>query len=123
MRGTLTRLGPPAIIIVLGDVAIGWMNYHATDDVQPVAGALIIGAFAFAFWRPRLAWLSVLLLWVAVPLSSIAGYATNYHPGLVKPAPLYETLVALVPAIIGAVGGAVMGITFQRSGQEPPRRA
>lgn len=93
-------------VLLLSDVAIGWLNYHASDDVQVVALALVVAAFGFAAWRPRWAWLFVLLLWVAVPASSIVGYANNYHPGLVKPAPLYETLVALIPAAIGAFLGA-----------------
>jgi hypothetical protein len=95
-----------AAVLLASDVAIGWLNYHASDDVQLVALALIVAAFGFAAWRPRWAWLFVLLLWFAVPLSSIVGYANNYHPGLVKPAPLYETLVALIPTALGALFGA-----------------
>jgi hypothetical protein len=96
----------PWVLLVLVDVALGWLNYHATDDVQPVAAGLLVAGFGFAFWRPRQAWLFVPLLWLAIPLSSVVADAGNYHPGLLKPHPLYETLVALIPTALGAAVGA-----------------
>ena len=96
----------PVVLLLLVDAAIGWLNYHATDDVQPVAASLIAAGFGFTFWRPRLAWLFIPALWLAVPVSSIVAYTNNYHPGLVKPAPLYETAVALIPTALGAAAGA-----------------
>jgi uncharacterized membrane protein YfcA len=85
---------------------LGWLNYRASDDVQPVAAGLLLAGFAFSFWRPRLAWLFVLILWLAIPLSGVIAFANNYHPGLLKPHPLYETLVALIPTALGAMVGA-----------------
>ena len=95
----------PWIVLVVVDVLLGWLNYSASDDVQPVAAGLLIAGFGFAFWRPRLAWLLVPLIWLAIPLSSIVAFANNHHPGLVKPHPLYETLIALIPVAIGAAAG------------------
>ena len=104
-EGALIRRAAPLVLFVLVAVIIGWLNYHASDDVQPVAAALLLAGLGFALWRPRRWWLVIAALWVAVPISSIVGYMNNYHPGLVKPAPLYETLVALVPAGIGVAAG------------------
>lgn len=92
----------PWLLLVVVDLVIGWLNYHATDDVQVVAAALILAGFGFVLWRPRWAWLLIPALWLAIPASSIVAYATNYHPGVPKPAPLYETLIALIPAALGA---------------------
>lgn len=114
--GSIARVAIPTLLVLILDLAIGWLNFHATDDVQPVAAVLILGGFGFALWRPRRSWLGVLLLWLAVPLSSLLTDAYNYHPGVVKPAPLYETLVALIPTAIGAVPGAVLGALRQRRG-------
>jgi hypothetical protein len=96
----------PGVLLVLVDVVIGWLDYHASDDVQPVAAALIVAAFGFTLWRPRLAWLFIPALWVSIPASSLVGQATNYHPGLPRSAPLYETVVALIPTALGAAAGA-----------------
>lgn len=84
---------------------VGWLNYRATDDVQPVAAVLLLAGFGFSFWRPRLTWMFVLLLWLAVPLSGLIADANNYHPGLLKPHPIYETLIALIPTALGALIG------------------
>jgi len=96
----------PWLVLLACDVLLGWMNYHATDDVQPVAAGLIAAGFGFALWRPRLVWLVVPLLWLAIPISCVVADANNYHPGVVKPAPLYETLIALVFPALGAALGA-----------------
>jgi len=114
--GSLMRRVTPVALLLAVDVVIGWLNYHASDDVQPVAAALIVAGFGFTFWRPRLAWLFVPALWLAIPVSSIVGYANNYHPGLVKAAPLYETLVALIPTALGAAMGAGARWIFRQSG-------
>jgi hypothetical protein len=113
---TMRRL-IPAVLLVVVMAVIGWLNYHASDDVQPVAAALLLAGFGFTFWRPRLIWLFIPLLWVAVPASSIVGYAANYHPGIPKPAPLYETLVALIPTALGAAIGAGAALLTGRAGK------
>ena len=93
-------------LLALIAVFIGWLNYHATDDVQAVAAGLLLAGFGFSYWRPRWAWLFVIVLWLAIPLSSIVADANNYRPGLAAPHPLYETLIALIPTSIGALIGA-----------------
>jgi len=92
-------------LLALIAALIGWLNYHATDDVQAVAAGLLLAAFGFSYWRPRWAWLFVLVLWLAIPLSSVVADANNYGTG-VHPHPLYETLIALIPTAIGALLGA-----------------
>ena len=113
----LRRLLPWALLVVVAAV-LGWLNYHAADDVQPVAGGLIVAGFGYALWRPRLAWLFVIVLWLSIPISGVVADAGNYHPGLVKPHPLYESLVALVPAGLGALAGMAVrwGVGEARAG-------
>jgi hypothetical protein len=96
----------PWALLAISEVVIGWMNFHAADDVQPVAAALLLAGFGFGYYRPRQAWLFAGLLWLAIPISGIYADAVNYHPGQLKPAPLYTTLIALIPALLGAYGGA-----------------
>lgn len=98
----------PWVVLASCDVLIGWMNFHAGADVQAVAAALLLAGFAFGAHGPRRAWLYVLLLFAAVPLSGAYVGAVNYHPGTVKPAPLYESIVALTFPMVGAALGAGM---------------
>jgi hypothetical protein len=105
----------PWLLLVAVAAIVGWLNYHATDDVQLVAAALLIAGFGFSFWQPRLAWIFVLVLWLAVPISGVIADANNFHPGLVKPHPLYETLVALIPAVLGALIGVGARLAVNRA--------
>lgn len=93
------------LVLILCDGVLGWLNYHAGDDVQLVALGLLVFGFGLTFWRPRQVGMIVPLLWLAVPVSSVLGYMTNHHPGLIKPHPPYETLVALIPTVLGALAG------------------
>ncbi|HXM57145.1 MAG TPA: hypothetical protein VOB72_17225 [Candidatus Dormibacteraeota bacterium] len=116
LRGALdahvraVRLRPWLRRLVLAVCAaiVGWLNFHASDDVQPVAAALLVFGFGFGLHRPSRAWLYAVLLFAAVPVSGAWADAVNYHPGLVKPHPLYESLVALVPALIGVYTAAAV---------------
>jgi hypothetical protein len=102
-------------LLVLCAAVVGWLNFHATDDVQPVAAALLVFGFGFGISRPGRAWLYALVLFAAVPLSGVWADAVSYHPGLVKPAPLYESVVALIPALLGAYAGAAVGWGMRRA--------
>lgn len=95
----------PWVVLAACAAVVGWMNFHAGDDVQLVAAALLVAGFAFGAYRPRRAWVYVLLLFAAVPLSGAYADAVNYHPGQVKPAPLYESIIALVFPVVGAAFG------------------
>jgi hypothetical protein len=96
----------PWLALLAAALLVCWLDFHAGDDVQPVAGALLVLGFGFGWRRPRRAWLAALLLFLAVPLAEVARDALAYHPGAVKPAPVYESAIALVPALLGAYGGA-----------------
>jgi hypothetical protein len=106
LRGLRPRRTLPLALLLLCAAGVGWMNFHATDDVQPVAAALVLAGFGFGAYRPRRAWLFALLLFAAVPASGLWADAASYHPGLVRPAPLYESVIALIPALAGAYLGA-----------------
>jgi hypothetical protein len=103
--GPVVRL----VLLALGAAVVGWLNFHATDDVQPVAAALLIIGFGFGAHRPGRAWLAALLLFAAVPVSGAWANGVGYHPGVRSPAPLYESVVALIPALLGAYAGAAIG--------------
>ena len=106
LRGA--RPGPALrwALLALGGALVAWLNYQASDDVQPVAAALLLLGFAFGAHRPGRAWLYALLLFAAVPASGAWANAMSHHPGVAEPAPLYESIVALIPALLGAYAGA-----------------
>ena len=105
----------PWVLLVACDVVIGWMNLKATDDVQPVAAALLLAGFGFGLYRPARAWLFAILLFLAIPVSTAYADSINFFPGGAGPEPLYQTAIALVPTLIGAYVGAAVGWTLRRS--------
>lgn len=87
----------PWLLLVPIDTLLAIGNVKATDDVQPVAAGLLVAAFGYGFFKPGLAWLFALMLFAAIPISS-AWSGNDGHP-------LYETLIALIPAGLGAAAG------------------
>ena len=95
-------------LLGLSSAVVGWLNFHTTDDVQPVAAALLVLGFAFGLDRPRRASLTALVLFAAVPVSEAMANAAGHHPGHAS-GPPYETIVALVPTLLGTFAGAGLG--------------
>jgi hypothetical protein len=104
----------PWVVLVLVDLALGWGNLHARDDVQPVVALLLLASFGFAFHSPRWSWLFALLLFAAVPVSTTWAYATNY-PVYGGHHPLYEELIALIPVAVGAGAGVAARLVLRSS--------
>src|SRR5439155_1577584 len=81
------RLGPwlRRFALVVCAAVVGWLNFHASDDVQPVAAALLVFGFGFGFGfglrRPGRAWLYALLLFAAVPVSGAWAAAVKNRWG------------------------------------------
>ncbi len=105
----------PWTILVACDLVIGWMNFHATDDVQAVAAALLGAGFGLGLYRPRRAWLFAVLLFLAIPLSGTYADTLGYHPGVSKPEPLYQSVIALIPSLAGAYAGVAVRSMVRRS--------
>ena len=82
---------------------IAWLNIVARE-VQWPAGALVASAFALTIWR-RDRWLRMTLtLFCSIPISSLYFYQIPH----IHHEPLYKTLVALIPAFVGACLGLIV---------------
>jgi hypothetical protein len=102
-------------LLVLCAAVVGWLDFHATDDVQPAAAALLVFGFGFGLHRPARAWLCALVLFAAVPVAE-AWHAVARGPVLPWQVPsVYESAIALLPALLGAAAGAAVGWTVRRA--------
>ncbi|MEP7105733.1 MAG: hypothetical protein ABI838_07795 [Chloroflexota bacterium] len=117
-RIAMRRVAPWVVLAVV-DAALAWGNLHATDDVQAVAGLLLLASFGFAFYSPRWSWLYALLLFAAIPASTTWAYATNY-PVYGGHHPIYQELIALIPVVVGAGAGVATRLVW-RSSKDPAR--
>jgi NO-binding membrane sensor protein with MHYT domain len=75
--------------------------------VQPIVLMILIFTFVFGFWQPRWAWLWALLIGGGVP----AAHFLNLALGFAAPYPVmpnvFGSLIALIPAFVGAYSGVV----------------
>jgi len=109
--GPLLRAG---LLALCADV-VGWLDFHATDDVQPVAAALLLFGFGFGVHRPARAWRYALVLFAAVPVAE-AWFVISH--GLASPSRLLsvsQSVIALIPALLGACSGAAVGWGARRA--------
>jgi hypothetical protein len=89
-------------------VAVGYVNTH-TDETGVVAGSVLVASGLLGLVEPRGAWRWGLLVGLSVPV----GQAIFHLLGARVPYPnawsdLPVTLVALVPALIGAYAGSLI---------------
>lgn len=95
-----------ALGILFGVIA-AYLDFH-TDDVQVAAFSLLVGTFFIALWRPAGAWrwamASGLCIFAAYEICPWFGVRPKYpaEPGN------YATLIALIPALIGAYSGVLL---------------
>lgn len=81
-------------------IAIAFLNL-AAKEVQWAAGGLLALSGILAAMRPRRWFAQSVCLFLAIPISSLYFYQV---PHIVH-APLYKTAVALIPALVGGLGG------------------
>ena len=86
---------------------VGWLDYHASE-VQGTVLVLLVVTAVLAFAAPRLAWLTGLIMGLSVGGTYLVARALNIPPSYPVAAP-WSTLIALVPAAIGAACGAGLG--------------
>lgn len=91
-------------IAVLLSGLIGWADYHASE-VQGTVLLLIVITGALAFASPSHAWLVGLIMGLSVAGTYVVGKWLGFSPVDPIPHPM-STLIALIPAAIGAACGA-----------------
>jgi len=102
-------------LLALCAAVVGWLNLHTTDDVQPVAAALLVFGFGFGVHRPARAWRYALALFAAVPVSGVWADVVANRASLAGALPVFESVIALIPALLAAYAGAAVGWGVRRA--------
>ncbi len=100
----ITRGALLALAALLGG-AIALLD-RGQEEVQPAALLLLVCSFALALARPRDAWAYALLVGAGVPVLDLVTRAQGIPPPW--PSQPGSSLVALIPAFIGAGAGALL---------------
>ena len=110
LRATLLRVNQLARLWPFASawMAVGFLNLYAIE-VQWAAGALLLSAFVASLIRPQ-KWLHyACYFFVVIPLSSLLLYQDT----TIKHAPLYQTAIAILPSVFGALLGRFSGLTYR----------
>jgi ABC-type multidrug transport system permease subunit len=109
MSETKSRLGsgdlPFYFLGALAGVGTGWVDV-AVDDLLFTALLVLMACMLLGILRPRWPWRWVVVVEMFIPLTELAAYLIR----TVKPtrAQAYGSVLALLPGIAGAYGGAVV---------------
>jgi ABC-type multidrug transport system permease subunit len=89
----------------LAGAGIGWADV-AVNDLLFTALLVLMACMTFGMLRPRRPWRWVVVVGIFIPLAELAGYSFF----TVKPTrgQMYGSVLAALPGIAGAYGGAVM---------------
>lgn len=90
---------------------VGWLDYHA-DEVQGTVLVLIVITGALSFAAPARAWIIALIMGLSVAGAYVVGKLIGVRPVYPMPVPL-SSLVALIPAAIGAAAGASVRLAIR----------
>ena len=95
------------VVLALGAGSLAtWIDSHATEP-QPAAGIILVAAGLLGLLRPGKAWLWALILGVSLFVGDSLFPALRLQPiSPPEPGP-YATLIALIPAFIGAYAGVL----------------
>jgi hypothetical protein len=107
------------IVLLCAIVApvIGWIDFHQTE-VQPAVLLVLVSGAALAWLRPRAAWLVALMLGLSIIETHFVAQALGKtYAG--PPSPTLSTLLALIPATIGAAVGAIAGVASSDVSRRP----
>jgi zinc transporter ZupT len=104
-------------LLVLAVLVASWLVRadSRTDDTGIIAGLVLLFAAAFSFTRPRRFWAWGLFWGLCIPISGLLRYL--FGGGNDSPATVAQSLLALVPAFLGAAIGA--GIRNMMTGSGP----
>lgn len=102
-----------AAIAVALAALVGWIDFNA-DEVQPAVLLLFVFGATLAYLDPRRAWLVALVLGLSIAGTHVVASTMGLQPATPAGSP-FATLLALIPAALGAAFGGVARYTFSRS--------
>jgi hypothetical protein len=95
-----------AIISLAGGCFAWWVDTN-NDEPQAAVLVILVVTFTVGFLIPHRAWLWAVIVGLCIPLGYLLAQSLGYLP-LTLPEPAwYGSLIALIPAFIGAYIGAL----------------
>jgi hypothetical protein len=96
------------LLCVVVAPVIGWLDFHQTE-MQPAVLLLLVSSAVIAWLQPRYAWIVALMLGLSITEAHFIADVLGKTPATPS-VPRVATLLALIPASIGAALGALTGV-------------
>ncbi len=101
-----------AILALVAGLLTGAVDFNATEP-QPAALMVLVFAGILGFSQPRNAWRWAIIVALGLPLAQLLLLQFGFHPRDPVGPGVYGTLIALIPAFIGAYGGVLLRRVIQ----------
>jgi len=101
-----------ALLALAGGIVIGAIDFNATEP-QPAALLVLILAGLLGFAQPRNAWRWAVLATLGLPLAYVSLRQLGWQSRDPVSPGEYATLIALIPALVGAYGGVLLRRVIQ----------
>lgn len=89
-----------------GGIFAGWVDFN-NDEVQAAVLVILVVTFLLGMLVPKRAWLWAIIVALCLPVVYLLARGLGYQP-VSPPSPgWYASLIALIPAFIGAYSGAL----------------
>ncbi len=90
----------------LGGIFAGWVDFN-NDEPQAAVMVILLVTFGLGFALPRKEWLWAVIVAVCLPGVYLFVRSQGYQPKS-PPSPVwYASLLAIIPAMLGAYAGAI----------------
>jgi hypothetical protein len=95
------------VLALVGGLFAGWVDFN-NDEPQAAVIVILLCTALLGFARPRKSWIWALIVALCLPLVYLLARAAGLRPvGWPEPG-IYASLLALIPAFIGAYGVALL---------------
>jgi hypothetical protein len=93
----------------VGGIFAGWVDFN-NDEVQAAVLVILVVTFLLGLIQPRKAWLWAIIVALCLPGMYFFLHGMGYQPKSPPSPGWYASLLALIPAFMGAYCGALMRV-------------
>jgi hypothetical protein len=94
------------LIALLGAGFVGWVDFN-NDEPQAAVLVILVVTVVLGLLLPRKAWLWAIIVAFGIPAVYFTARTLGYQPTTPPSPGWYASLLALIPAFIGAYAGAL----------------
>jgi hypothetical protein len=95
------------LILALAGGIFAWWVDSRNDEPQAAVLVILMVTFVLGFLVPLRAWLWAVITGLCLPLGYLLARAAGYLPAALPEPGWYASIIALIPAFIGAYAGAL----------------